>query len=258
MYELIVSLDAAMGSPKKNITRRRVLASSASVTTAGTLISGSAAAAKHGKEQSESKSSGRARGFEIRSLTDAITIANGKAKVKGWARNSERAEISVTAQDGESAKYSASEFAEHINQGVEKGYWTVKKTAGELKFDLTDKWYNLVNSNKAKRISLRTQDCGGTNAIENGVYYFDSHSLDDIVFGIQGGAGIFTIASIIVGALTTATIGPAVFAVAAVLIGLGGTRLGQIDDGCGIKVDPDASNAVQPQDCDCGIDWPPY
>lgn len=230
-----------------NITRRRVLASSGSVAAAGALFSGSAAAAKGGNGQAK----GKAKGLEGKSLSDAIIIANGKAKVKGWARNSEKAKISVTTENGESAKFSASDLAEHINLGVEKDYWTVKKTAGELNFDVTDKWRDLVKENERSEnpVQLLHHDCDGKNRIEDGVYYFDSGSLDEITTGIQGGGAVITIAGIIVGALTTATLGPAVFAIAGVLIAFGGDELQDVSDGCGIKVD--SSHEVQPQDCDC-------
>lgn len=233
----------AVMTNRDNFTRRKVLASSASVTTAGALISGSAAAAKG--------DNGQGKGLEGKSLSDAIIIANGKAKVKGWARDSERAEISVTTENGVSAKYSASDLAEHINLGVEEGYWTVKKTAGELDFDVTEKWRDLVRENERSESPIQLLDCDGKNRIEDGVYYFDSGSLDEIMTGIRGSGAVISIAGIIVGALTTATLGPAVFAIAGILIGFSAGELGQISEGCGIKVDPDASNEVQPQDCDC-------
>ncbi|MBO4249434.1 hypothetical protein IL252_16615 [Halomicrobium sp. IBSBa] len=234
-----------MEDTNQNVTRRRLLASSASVAVAGSLVSGSAVAKKQNRRRSQ------AEGLETEQLTDAITIANGKAKVKGWARNSEEATLSVAAQGGGSVEYTASEFAEHINLGVENGYWTVNKTGGQLDFDLTDKGRNLVEEHTPVGGPIQLQGCGGKNTIENGVYYFDSNSLDDIMTGIRGSGAVITIAGIIVGALTAATMGPAVFAIAGVLIGFGAGELGQISNGCGIKVDPNASNEVQPQECDC-------
>lgn len=230
---------------KEKITRRSVLASSASVASAGALFSGSAIAAKGNQKQSNGK------GLKTKKLTEAITISNGKAKVKGWARNPGKAEISLKTQSGESASYSARDLAENINQGVENGYWTVKKTDGELNFDLTEKWHDLVNEYKRGDSPIQLQNCDGRNTIEDGVYYFDDTSFDEIQSGIRGAGTVTAIAGIIVGAITTATLGPAVFAIAGLLVAFGAGELGQLNEGCGIKVDPDASNEVQSQDCNC-------
>lgn len=238
-------MTVVMTDSPRNITRRSVLASSASVAAAGAVFSGSAAG--RGRDRGHGTD---AKSLDVNGLSDSITIVNGNAKVKRWASYRGKTEITVSAQSDQSAKYTARDFAEDINRGIEKGFWTLKRRAGELTFELTEKGRQLISEYQRRNNRLEAQDCGGKNRYEDGVFYFDSGSLDEIVLGIQGGAGIFTIASIIVGALTTATIGPAIFAIAAVLIGLGGTSLGQIDNGCGIKI-IQATNEVKPQDCDC-------
>jgi len=126
----------------------------------------------------------------------------------------------------------------------------VRKVAGEPRLDPTSTWRGLVGGNGAGG-SVGIQSCGGKNTIESGVYYFDQDSFEEILTGIRGAGTVTAIAGVIVGAITTATIGPAVFAIAGLLVAFGAGELAQVGEGCGIKVDPDASNEVQPQDCDC-------
>ena len=227
-----------------DVNRRRVLATGVGLVSAGALFAGSAAAERDDSAHPDGA------GLGVDDLTDAIAVANGKAKVKGWAREPGDADISVTTRNGHSATYTAADLAADINRGVEAGHRTVRKVAGELRFDPTSKWRDLVGGNGASG-SVRVQSCGGKNTIENGVYYFDQDSFEEILTGIRGAGTVTAIAGVIVGAITTATIGPAVFAIAGLLVAFGAGELAQVGEGCGIKVDPDASNEVQPQDCDC-------
>lgn len=209
---------------------------------AGALFSGPATASKSGKEKSKSKS------LNIKSLSDAITVTNGKAKVSGWARSPAKGEFTVTTQSGESTTYGVREFAEDINQGVKNGSWTVHDRAGELSFDLTERGRQLIR--KESSDPIETLGCGNRNKVVGDTIYIGSDSVDDLVMGLAGGSGIFTLAGVIAGAVAGLTLGPIVFAAAGILLGLGATALSLEDDGCGIKIDTN-TNSVSPQTCRC-------
>jgi len=105
-------------------------------------MAGSAAAAK------DKKAIGNQKANKFEKLTDSITVANGKAKVKGQVnalgkekakrRTSGKEKVEISA-NGKSLAFTAQKIVKQMNKGVEKGYWKIKKSAGELDVDLTEK-----------------------------------------------------------------------------------------------------------------------
>lgn len=227
----------------RDITRRRIIASSAGIAGIGALCSGSAAA-EGGQTSQDSR-----QGVSIKALPNAITVANGKAKVKGWARSSKKAEVTVDTENGSSTTYTATDFAEDINAAINKGLMLVRDGPTGLEFDLTAKGRRLIG--RFQDTPFEPHDhCDGKSVKQGDTIYLDDDAVDELVVGGTLGAGVFTVAAAIVGYLTAATLGPILFVAAGVLIGAGATSINLENDGCGIKIDTD-SNSISSQHCDC-------
>lgn len=232
-----------MKDKQDGITRRGMLASSTSFATGGLLLTGSAV----GAQGQTSKENGEANGTKIEGLTDAVTIANEKAKVKGWAKESGRGEVTFSISGEESVAYTAQEFANHINKGVEKGYWTVRKHADELNFNLTEKGREFFSDNSSQGLQTLSH-CNGRNEKDGDTIYLDDGSWESIVFGGYATAGTLEVASAIAGSVYGLSVGPLVLAAAGVIAGLAAYTLQTMNEGCGTKVDANSLNA---QHCDC-------
>lgn len=208
-------------------------------------MSGSAAGAK----RQTSRVDDEAKGLGVKDLIDAIIIANGKAKVKRWAEDSSRGEITFSLPGGESVTYTAKEFADHINEGVRKGFWTVRKHAGELDFILTDKGREFFSNYSERRVQALSH-CGGRNEIDGGIVYIDDSSWEEMVLGAAASGGVFEIAAAIVAVISSASLVPVVFAAAGAIAAIGALGLQQINEGCGVKINTH-TNSVSAQHCDC-------
>ncbi|WP_455449795.1 hypothetical protein [Natrinema thermotolerans] len=239
-----------MQDQQDRMTRRSMLASGASFASGGLLLTGSVAGAQGQTSRADGEANGAKGDGEAnvaKDLTDAVTVANGKAKVKGWAKSSGRGDVTFSISGEESVTYTAREFANHINEGVRKGYWTVRKRAGELDFDLTEKGRELFSADKNRGLQTLSH-CNGRNEKDGGTIYLDDSSWEEIVFGGYATAGVLEIAAAIAGLIYGLSVGPIVLAAAGVIAGLTALRLSQVNEGCGAKVD---SNSLSAQHCDC-------
>ncbi|WP_162991490.1 hypothetical protein [Halostella salina] len=155
----------------------------------------------------------------------------------------------MKTESGESITYTAMDLAEDINRAVEMGFMIVRDGPSGLQFDLTARGQQLISGVQDTPVKV-SDHCDGKNKIEGDTIYLDDDSVDELVMGGTLSGGVFTVAGTIVGLLTTATLGPIVFAAAGVLIGVGATGVNLENDGCGIKIDTN-SNSLSSQHCDC-------
>lgn len=239
-----------------NINRRNVLKSTSSLIGGG-LMAGSAAAAK----DKDKKAIGNQKVSEFEKLTDSITVTNGKAKAKGRVnalgkekakrRTSGKEKVEISA-NGKSLTFTAQKIAKQMNKGVEKGYWKIKESAGELDVDLTEKGRSrFLKSGNNRRGWFQIQNhCDGKAGTSGDILFINDDAVDEIQWGALLSGGVFTIATAIAGAIAGVTLGAIVLAAAAVLATLSAGYIAITNEGCGIKVDTE-QNSVSSQHCDC-------
>lgn len=231
-----------------NIGRRSVLKSASSLIGGG-LVAGSAAAAKDKKATDNQKVS------KFKKLTDSIAVANGKAKVKGRVsaqakrRTSGKEKVEISA-NGKSLTFTAQKIAKQMNEGVEKGFWKIKESAGELDVELTEKGRSrfLKNGNKRKRRVQPLKYCPGKAGESGDLFYLDDCDVDSIQWGAVLSGGVFTIAAAIAGVIVGIGIAPIVLTIAAVLATCTAAYIAITNEGCGIKIDPE-QDSVSAQRC---------
>jgi len=243
-----------MNEGYNEINRRSVL-KSASGLIGGSLMAGSAAAAK------DKKAIGNQKANKFEKLTDSITVANGKAKVKGQVnalgkekakrRTSGKEKVEISA-NGKSLAFTAQKIVKQMNKGVEKGYWKIKKSAGELDVDLTEKGRSkFFKSDNNRKGGVQIQShCNGKSEIDGDVGYLDDDAVDEIQWGSALSAGTFTIATAIAAYFGATALAPIMMAIAAVLATVTTIYIGLTNEGCGIKIGTD-SETVSSQHCDC-------
>ncbi|MBZ6496638.1 hypothetical protein [Natrinema longum] len=238
-----------------NGVNRRSVLKSASGLIGGSLMAGSAAAAK------DKKAIGNQKSNKFEKLTDSITVANGKAKVKGQAnalgkekakrRTSGKEKVEISA-NGKSLTFTVQKIVKQMNKGVEKGYWKIKESAGELDIDLTEKGRSeFFKSDNNRQGEVRIQShCNGKSEINGDVAYLGDDAVDEIQWGSVLTAGTFTIATAIAAYFGATALAPVVMAAAAVLATVTAAYIGLTNEGCGIKIGTD-SDVVSSQHCDC-------
>jgi len=210
-------------------------------------MAGSAAGAKNNDKKAISNQTVR----KFEGLINSITVANGKAKVKYWAKLTGKSKVDISV-NGRSLTYTAQSIAKEINEGVEKGYWKLKKSAGELSVDLTEKGRRrFYKSGKIHKHQFQPLDhCDGKKGVEGDSLFLDDDATDEIQWGSILTGGVFTIAAAIAGVIAATALAPAVLAAAAVLATVTAAYITIKNEGCGIEVDTD-SDSVKSQHCDC-------
>ncbi|WP_222917069.1 hypothetical protein [Natrinema sp. SYSU A 869] len=139
-----------------------------------------------------------------------------------------------------------------MNKGVEKGYWKIKESAGELDVDLTEKGRSrfLKSGNNRRRRVQAQSHCDGKVGISDDVGYLDDDAVDSIQWGAVLSAGTFTIATVIAAYFAATALAPVVMAVAAVLATTTAIYIGLTNEGCGIEIRSDLE-IISSQHCDC-------
>jgi len=232
-----------MKKEHSKINRRKALRLTGGLLGGG-LVTGTAAAAG----DTDKKAVDSQKNSKFKKLLDSITVTNGKAKLKPRAKSSEDKKVEISA-NRKSLTFTSEKIITQLNNGVEKGYWKIKESAGEIDVDLTKKGRSRFFKDSDDSLQTQSHCNGETKAVGN-FLYLDDDIVDQIQWKTFGAGSVVTLAGAIVAAATSLTLAPIIITAAGILIGASATYIAIKNEGCGIKINVD-SNKILSQHCDC-------
>lgn len=224
-----------------NINRRKALQLTGGLLGGG-LMTGTAAAKDTDKKAVDSQKNSK-----LKKLLDSITVTNGKAKLKRRAKSSGDEKVEISANE-KSLTFTSEKIITQLNNGVEKGYWKIKESAGKIDVDLTKEGRSRFFRDSDDSLQTQSHCNGETKAVGN-FLYLDDDVVDQINWRVAIAGGVTAIAGAIV-SVTPFSLAGLILTAAGILITLSATYIAITNEGCGIKINVD-TKTVSSQHCDC-------
>lgn len=222
-----------------DLLSRRKLMITGTVATGSALVPTSAVAASNDPDEDSSN--------EWRSgFSEEVMIKDGEVSVTG---------VSTQSTVHESG-YSAQDFAQDINEGIQRGLWKPVERGGDIWIELTNTgsqyFENAISQTKRSRTGMITlsSSCGITKRTDD-VVYFNDVDTGEVVYSLETVGTTMAVAGTILGVVGGFAAGPlgvipgAVLAIAGLLVDLGASYVSKQNHGCGIEVHD--ATTVKPQ-----------